>query len=61
MTPDQCKRVINKSKENLLQLAQTGKINQSCIEGLLESQARAAARHNGIPNAWRNYMPELFT
>jgi hypothetical protein len=52
MTPDECKRQIKKEYENLLQR------NVRNAEVLIEARARAAARHNGIPEYWREYLPE---
>jgi hypothetical protein len=36
-------------------------INASVIPTLLADVARDAARHNGIPEAWRNYLPERYS
>ena len=53
MTPDEIKISIRAQYQRLLQRD----INRSAIPGLIKSRAQEGARHNGVPELWRNYMP----
>lgn len=53
-TPEQCREQIQREYDRLIELALLGKINYCCIDARIESMARDAARHNGIPEYWRS-------
>ena len=58
MTPSQVKEQIKQEHKRLSKLADLKKINRSAIYNLIKKQAQDGARHNGIPEYWRNYIPE---
>lgn len=57
-TPDQCKRQVLQEYERLMECVRAKKINASCVYGIVKARAQEAARHGGIPDYWREYMPE---
>lgn len=57
MEPDAIKKQIRSEYVKMVQGAQRGEINQSCIFRIIEARAREGARHGGIPECWREYMP----
>ena len=57
MTPEQCRKEIQSAYHLMIIRSANGEINESCISGIIESRCMDAARHNGIPNSWRNYLP----
>jgi hypothetical protein len=61
MTPDECKRSVEDFALLLERRVARREINASVIPTLLADVARDAARHNGIPEAWRNYLPERYS
>ena len=40
-----------------MKVATEGRMNQAAITGMVEAHCRNAARHNGVPDAWKGYMP----
>ncbi len=58
MSPAECRASIRRESEALLQRAAAGRINRSCVAGIVESLCREAARHNGVPERWRDYVPD---
>jgi hypothetical protein len=58
MTPDQIHRSIESQYAHMLSRAARKEINEWAIEGIIEVQARAAARHIGMPEAWHSFMPK---
>lgn len=58
MAPDETKRALKGILDSLEMRAARGDINYSDIASLIEAHARIAARHNGVPELWRSYLPE---
>lgn len=54
MTPGEVKLAIH--REYLL-LKRRG-LSDSTIANIIAARCREGARHNGVPEAWRNYLPE---
>jgi len=57
MTPDQCKTAIKSEYNTLMAMVGRGTLNETAVFGLIEPSCRNAARHNGVPNLWRMYLP----
>lgn len=51
MTPEQCKFAIRQEYEALKRKRVRG------LDLIIESRCREAARHNGIPEFWQEYLP----
>jgi len=58
MSPNEIKACIVQEKLHLEARAAKGEILYSCIDGLIEASAREGARHGGIPEYWREYLPK---
>lgn len=61
MTPTQCKEQIRDDYLHFMDRVREGKLNESAVYGLVESRCREAARHNGVPEYWKHYLPEELT
>ena len=61
MTPDRLREIIASEYRTKIALSKYGKLNESCIYGIIESRCREAARHNGVPDCWREYLPKELT
>lgn len=55
-TPDQCKRQIEAEWKRLKD-KKNGSVG---TYNIIKARAKEAARHGGIPECWRNYLPEGF-
>lgn len=58
MTPDQVKTAIREEYARLSRVARQGRMRESAIYGIIARRCREGARHNGIPAAWADYLPE---
>jgi hypothetical protein len=57
MTPHEVKKSIFSLLMRMIERADRKEINRSFIYGKVEDLAREGARHCGIPECWREFMP----
>lgn len=57
-TPEQCKQQVLKEYQHLMSRVAKKQINASCVYGIIKARAQEAAAHGGIPEYWREYMPD---
>ena len=58
MTPDQSKREIQRRYDLMVDRSINGEVSPGAPHRVAEGMAMEAARHHGIPEAWRNFMPK---
>lgn len=58
MTPDQIKKHIRDEYIILLNRAEAGLLNKSAIYHLIKSRCLDGARHGGVVENWKMYMPD---
>ena len=55
--PAEVKRLIAIEAQGMMLKFRSNKIKYDTVCRVIEARCREGARHNGVPEAWREYMP----